>query len=116
MSKGSERRPTQITDEEFQKKWDRAFAEREKKPLEEWPARDFDTIIPSELVDELTTPLPRGRPREGPEPVYQWAVFFRHAGWLYEKLGGEFEKEETARLFSERLVENGATTRIERIA
>lgn len=64
MSKGSERRPTQITDKEFQEKWDRAFAEREKKPLEEWPRRDFDTLIPSELVDELTTPLPRGRPRE----------------------------------------------------
>lgn len=54
-------------------------------------------------------------PYYGIKPCYKWAVYFRHAG-EFERLGGEFEKQGTALAFAEQLQENGAATRIERIA
>lgn len=88
MGKGDARRPSQVSD--YDARWERTF-----KQIKSRDGRDQ-----------------HGEPAA---PLYEWAVYFRHAGEA-EQLGGEFERRETALNFAERLTENGAATRVERIA
>lgn len=57
MGKGDARRPTQVDEETFQQRWDKAFKKRLDTPMEELTADEIVNPVPKEIVDELTTKL-----------------------------------------------------------